>query len=336
MFDYKELYSECGLCPEACGADRTGGRGSCGAGSSAVIASAALHRGEEPPLTGGRGSGTIFFTGCPLGCPFCQNAQISCGPEGLLGREISDSGLAGIMLELESRGAANINLVTATQYVPSVIASVAEARRAGLSVPVLWNSSGYETAAVVELLSGTVDIWLPDLKTLDADLAGRLLGSARYPAAAVPALLGMADQVRNAGGPLYQDGQMRRGMIMRHLVMPGHVDESREVLRWYSENLKDAALLSLMVQYTPVNEAGARIAPAGYIIPEREYEKLLGWLEEFGIEEGFLQEPEAADDEWIPDFSRLNPFPPAFADPVWHWSCGMIPRGSDESHSGQA
>lgn len=317
MGNIDKLYENCRLCPKACGVDRLNGQhGQCRMPAGVVAASAVLHKGEEPPLIGEQGSGAVFFSGCTLGCPFCQNEQISLDD---LGFEINDAELAGIFLKLQEQGAANINLVTATQFTPSVVAAVEQARERGLVLPVMWNSSGYETPKTINLLAGTVDIWLPDIKTLSSELAGRLFNAPEYPKAAQKALLKMAEALKKNGGTVIEDGSMKRGMIVRHLVMPGELDSSRAVLKWYAEHLKEKAMLSLMVQYTPVNPAGAVIAAPGYIMPDREYEKLTGWLDEFGIEEGFLQAPEAASSDWIPDFNRHNPFPEKFSIPVWHW-----------------
>ncbi len=319
-------YQNCTLCPRLCGADRqNSASGICRMGAEAVVASAVLHMGEEPPLIGSNGSGTVFFSGCGLGCPFCQNVQISLSSKSeVLGSIVSVDTLAEIFLELERRGAVNINLVTASQFIPAVSAAILNARSAGFEIPVLWNSSGYEEPEALELLRGLVDVWLPDLKTLDSELSKNLFKDSLYPEIASKAIAWMADEVRTGGGPLIKDNLMKRGLIMRHLVIPGHVDKSREVLKWYSQNIMDTSLLSLMVQYTPVPGNTIELADPGYCISDDDYELLTGWLEDFGIDEGFLQGPEAADSSWIPDFSRQNPFPAEYSRPVWHYSCGFI------------
>ena len=317
-----KLYENCRLCPKACGVDRLHGQlGQCGMPSGMQAASAVLHKGEEPPLIGSHGSGAIFFSGCTLGCPFCQNIQISCNS---IGAELSPAELAGIMLKLQERGAANINLVTATQFTPSVIESVSDARSRGLNLPVMWNTSGYETPATVKMLVDTVDIWLPDLKTLSEESAAKLFNAPEYPRAAKAALLKMASQLEKKGGSLIENGEMKRGMIVRHLVMPGETENSRAVFEWFAENLKDRAMLSVMVQYTPVPGARETITGPDYIMPEDEYQKLTQWLEDYDIEEGFLQAPEAASAEWIPDFQKSNPFPEEYSAPVWHWKAGLL------------
>jgi len=301
-------YRNCRLCPRDCRVDRAAGReGYCGEGARARLAWAGLHRGEEPPLVGEHGSGTVFFTGCTLRCSFCQNRQIS--REGM-GRDVTGLELADIFLALQREGAANVNLVTGTPFLPSIEAALAEARGRGLSLPVVWNSSGYETAAAVERLARFVDVFLPDLKTLDAEVARRYFRAADYPEVAARAVRAMAE-----AAPVEWDGDgLRRGMILRHLVLPGHLEASRAVLEFYNEHLREKALLSLMVQYIPPCP-GAE--PAGRI-SEADYGRVLDWLDELGIEEGFLQDLDA-ESPWIPDFARANPFPPGFGRPVWHW-----------------
>ena len=321
MKDILKLYENCRLCPKDCSLDRREQPGSCGMTSEIRAASAVLHRGEEPPLIGCEGSGAVFFSGCTLGCPFCQNIGIS---RGMVGAGLTQSELAEIFLRLQDAGAANINLVTASQFAPSIIESVEDARGSGLVLPVMWNSSGYETPETIRLLSETVNIWLPDLKTLNRESAAELFSAPDYPDTAKTALLEMAAQLKSHGGMLVEDGQMKRGMIVRHLVMPGETENSRAVFKWFAENLKDQALLSVMVQYTPVPGAPKQITKLNYIMPDAEYERLIDWLDEFDIDEGFLQAPEAASSDWIPDFNRTNPFPIEYSTPVWHWKSGLL------------
>ena len=313
-----DLYSECKLCPQNCGIDRLKGkRGYCGEGVQMRVAWAGLHRGEEPPLIGEKGSGTIFFSGCTLKCGSCQNCQIS--HQGV-GREMPAGELQSLMLRLQEEGAANINLVTASHFTPSVMQSVAGAREQGLSIPVVWNSSGYEQLSTLDILKETVDIYLPDCKTLDARVSRQLMGSPDYSGVARAALLKMATDK-----PLIVEaGQFRQGVIVRHLVLPGLLTQSREVLEWFAAQVQGRALLSLMFQYTPMRSKGQRDAiPLQRMVSRREYEEVLAWLEELGIEDGFLQEP-ADSDDWLPDFTRLNPFPPGQAVPIWHYQSGYM------------
>ena len=307
------LYADCRLCPRDCGANRLGGAGGfCGEGTGLRIAFAGLHRGEEPPLSGKGGSGAVFVSGCNLGCAFCQNWQISTGGESgrRLGREVSAEEFAALCLELQERGAENVNIVTGSHAVPAIARYLGAAKAAGLRLPVLWNSSGYESPKTLELLSGQIDTWLPDLKTLDGALAARFFNAPDYPEAASRAILWM---MRDRPG----------GVIVRHLILPGYLESTRAVLRWFADNAVDSAApsaqLSLMTQYTPIG--GAKHAP-GRFLDRREYEAVLGWLEEFGIEDGFCQElvhGKAAGSDWLPDFNRPNPFASDLSVAVWHF-----------------
>jgi putative pyruvate formate lyase activating enzyme len=211
--------------------DRTAGKtGFCGQTAVIRAACATLHRGEEPPVSGERGSGAVFFTGCTLGCPFCQNIQISGRRHGICP---SSGGFSRICLDLQERGAETLNLVTATQFIPSVAEELREAKRAGLSIPVVWNSSGYEKPETLSILDVLVDVYLPDCKTLDPELSGRLFGRTDYPDAAREAIRFMADR----GGPLFcERGILTRGSIVRHLSLPGFLSQTREVLEWLRTN----------------------------------------------------------------------------------------------------
>jgi putative pyruvate formate lyase activating enzyme len=299
------LYRNCLFCPRACGVDRLAGvRGFCGETAELRVAAAVLHRGEEPPLSGKGGSGAIFIGGCNLGCVFCQNYQISQGP---LGRLVSIDEFSRICLALQDRGAENINIVTGSHAVPAVILGIIAARSASLRLPVLWNSSAYESPETLDLLRDHVDMYLPDLKTLDSDTAARFFRAPDYPQIAAAAILKMIE--------------MRSGkVIIRHLILPGRLDSTRSVLRWFAEHAKGKALLSLMTQYTPVKRGSGRQpggAP-GRFLSEAEYETVLGWLGEYGIEDGFCQEP-VTGSGWLPDFNRENPFSSGLSTTVWNW-----------------
>lgn len=308
-------YSCCRLCPRQCGTDRTMQHGFCGEGSEMTIAVATLHNGEEPPLTGTKGSGTIFFTGCTLQCPFCQNHQISC--EGM-GGPTSSSTFAEICLALEKAGAANINLVTGTHFIPSIAAGVNTARERGLTLPILWNSSGYESREGLSLLDNFIDVYLPDLKTVNRDAAARLFGCPGYPDAAMPALSHMA----KSRSLTWQGDLLVRGTIVRHLVMPGELESTRETLTWYARELKEQTLLSVMFQYTPLkNKPGI----PDRSVNEREYNEVLELMERLEIDDGFVQALEE-DTEWFPDFNRDNPFPSELSRVVWHFKGGFTAR----------
>ena len=325
------LYQNCLLCPRVCGVDRlAGSRGYCGEDSRLRLAFAGLHSGEEPPLSGNCGSGTVFVSGCNLGCGFCQNWQIS-SPHLAehLGRVVSAEEFAAICLELQKRNAQNINIVTGSHAVPAIVQGLDAAASAGLHIPALWNSSGYESTETLELLGDSIKTWLPDLKTLDTELAGKFLNAPDYPQVAVRAIQWMM--------------KTRPGdVIIRHLILPGYLESTRSVLRWFADNAVGKAQLSLMSQYTPIKGFALRYphslghvrasttatslrssmeneadAPRRYV-NEREYETVLGWLGEFGIEDGFCQELVTGSD-WLPDFSRANPFSSGLSVPVWHY-----------------
>jgi len=314
------LYSHCLLCPRRCGVDREAGfRGYCGETAALRLAFAGIHRGEEPPITGKGGSGTVFVSGCNLGCAFCQNYQIS---QGRIGRPVSGDEFAEICLALQSKGVENINIVTGSHAAPALALGVKLARRQGLSVPVLWNSSGYDAIEVLEILNKFVDVYLPDLKTLDSVFAARFFNAPDYPEAAAAAILKMMEYRE-----LRLDEAMLSGVMVRHLVIPGNLENTHEVLRWFAENCKGRALLSLMTQYTPVQAWGSkesRQVEAEVIeIPSRyvskvEYETVLSMLDEFGIDDGFYQELVTGSD-WLPDFTRPNPFSSGLSVPVWHY-----------------
>jgi putative pyruvate formate lyase activating enzyme len=278
-------------------------------------------------LTGGAGSGTVFVTGCNLGCKFCQNAQIS--RDGL-GRAVTPAEFAEICRELERRGAANINIVTGSHAIPAIAEGLNAARKAGLSLPILWNSSAYETVEALALLDGgspenrLVDIWLPDLKTQDRELARRCFAAPDYPETAAAAIRFMLDKAPLEWSGVPFESPLKRGVIVRHLVLPGALDATRDTLRWFAENARSRALFSLLTQYTP--PAGNSPPPA--TIPNRYLSKkenaaALAMLDEFGIEDGFAQDL-APDDEWLPDFTKENPFGSALSVPVWHWKTGII------------
>jgi putative pyruvate formate lyase activating enzyme len=313
-------FEPCQLCPRLCSARReSGAKGRCGQGDRIRLALASIHFGEEPPLVGKGGSGTIFFSGCTLGCTFCQNYQIS--QQGL-GREVETEEFASICLALQAAGAVNINLVTGTHFIPAIIEGIASARAAGLSLPVLWNSSGYERVEMVEALKKTVDVWLPDFKTMDRATAERYFSAPDYPEATARAILAMAE-----GYPLEydKDGLLRRGVVMRHLVLPGQLDDSRAVLTWFADHLGGRALPSIMTQYTPIQALAGQPAPAGALSPE-EYDRLVAMIDEFDLGAGFYQEL-VPGSEWLPDFGRANPFSAELSRTIWHFARGFVAQG---------
>jgi putative pyruvate formate lyase activating enzyme len=254
-------------------------------------------------LSGSCGSGTIFVSGCNLGCNFCQNRQISShNKDEHLGRVVSIEEFAVICIELQKQNAKNINIVTGSHAVPAIVSGLDAAKSAGLHIPALWNSSGYESVETLEILGDRIKTWLPDLKTLDDELADKFLNAQDYPRTAVQAIQWMM--------------KTRPGdVIIRHLILPGYLESTRSVLRWFADNASGKAQLSLMSQYTPMK--GETNAPGRYL-SKREYETVLGWLGDFGIEDGFCQELVTGSD-WLPDFSRTNPFSSGLSVPVWHF-----------------
>ena len=285
-------YSHCDLCPRRCGVDRTAGeRGFCGCPDTALVAKTMLHKWEEPALAGSGGSGAVFFGGCTLGCKYCQNAAISGGP---VGTPTDSAGLRRIFEDLIARGAENIDLVTPTQFLPTILPALTPK----LPVPVVYNCGGYERVETLRGLEGKIDIYLPDLKYADAGLSGSLSGAADYFTVAREAI---REMVRQTGMPQWRGEKMVRGTIIRHLILPGQVENALRVLDWIGENFAPGqVLVSLMRQYTPM---GALPAPFDRRVRSDEYEAVLSWMYLNRLE-GFTQEETAADAGFIPDFRQ--------------------------------
>ena len=283
-------YVNCELCPRRCGVDRAAGeRGYCRCPDTALVAKAMLHKWEEPVLAGNGGSGAIFFGGCTLGCRYCQNRAISGGP---VGTPMDARQLRHLMEELIEQGAENIDLVTPTHYLPTILPAL----RPKLPVPVVYNCGGYERVETLRALEGLVDIYLPDLKYADNALASGLSGASDYFETAAAAIREMVCQT----GPVQWEGdKVRRGVIVRHLILPGCVDNSLRVLDWLGDHFRPGEILvSLMRQYTPM---GGLSAPFDRRVTDEEYDAVLSWMYLNDLE-GFTQEAEAADRGFIPDF----------------------------------
>lgn len=303
----------CTLCPRQCHVNRLEGqRGYCGKDAGLVVARAALHMWEEDCISGKNGSGTVFFSGCSLGCIFCQNYKISRAGQAAdktgrlqdakegIGTRVTVRRLAEIFLELKGQGANNINLVTPTHYVPQIIEALDMAREEGLNIPVVYNTSGYEKTETLRMLKGYVDIYLPDFKYMDRDIAAEYSGARDYPLYAKKAVEEMVSQV----GEFQIDdetGLMTRGVLVRHLVLPGHVRDSKEVIRYLHETYKDRILLSIMNQYTPMSQT-ADHKLLGRKVTKREYGKVVDYALKLGVECGYIQEGEAALQSFIPEF----------------------------------
>jgi putative pyruvate formate lyase activating enzyme len=281
---YRRL-SVCDLCPHDCGVNRIRGeRGVCGAGLKPRIASANVHRGEEPPISGTRGSGTVFLSGCSLKCMFCQNFPISQLGNG---EEIITGELAARMLRLQRQGVHNINFVTPTHYLPQILAALWLAIPKGFSLPIVWNSSGYEKIDALRLLEGVVDIYLPDMKYCDERYAVEFSAAPGYRDCNRAAVHEMLRQVGHL--QLDDDGIAQRGLIIRHLVLPGGRAGSRETLSWIAENLGTSTHIALMNQYFPAHRAVSS-AVLGRKIVDAEYDEAVAALEDFGLENGWVQE----------------------------------------------
>jgi len=294
--------------------DRAAGEvGRCGQTSQMRIAWVGLHRGEEPPIAGEHGSGMVFFCGCPLHCQYCQNYQISGALESCEnvrcrsydGIAVTEKQLADLMLDLQAFGAASINLVTGTHYIPSIVVALKDAKKRGLSLPVVWNSSGYESVEAMRLIDDLIDLYLLDVKTLDKDVASRFCGLSRYCDAVIPLV-----RFLKRRHPRTDMENGLEGVLVRHLVFPGTLDATMKFLSWYADNLKDNFLLSLMVQFVPPLED-----PGFPKLSKSEYSSLLDALDRYEID-GFIQEQSDNEILWIPDFTRDQPFPEGFADPL--------------------
>lgn len=291
----------CVLCPQLCRVDRTvGERGFCRLGAEMVMNSALPHHGEEPPLSGRRGAGTIFFSSCNLRCVYCQNYQISHSPAG---RPVSSEELAGVMLDLESQGCHNIEPVTPTPHLPGIMAAFLRARERGLRLPLVFNCGGYERGKIVRLLAGMVDIYLPDFKYGIAEVGRHFSAAADYPRHALGSL---REMVRQVGDSLeVEDGIAKRGVLVRHLVLPGSVDNSLAVLRMIRGGISPSVPLSLMAQYTPI--AAVREHPLlGRRVSRAEYERVVNAAVDLGFEELYTQEVD--DRDLAPDFGSKRPF----------------------------
>lgn len=300
---YLSLYDSCTLCPNKCGVNRSSGeRGRCGQTSKIKLAWSGLHRGEEPPVSGKKGSGMLFFCGCPLHCQYCQNFQIS--HKDAAGIEITIEELAKMMLELQNFGAASINMVTGTHFIPSIIEAVLIAKSQGLHLPIVWNSSGFESTEALRLIDPYIDLYLVDVKTLDHKVASQFCALERYADDIVPVMKFLKKR-----HPV-SDVANCKGVLVRHLVFPGTINATLEFLTWYADNFKGCSNLSLMVQFVPPQED-----PGFAKMTDSEYQLLLDKLDELNID-GFVQERSDNEILWIPDFNKDQPFPESFADPL--------------------
>lgn len=289
---------KCMQCPRRCGIDRDKQCGYCGERNGFRIARAAPHMWEEPPISGTNGSGTIFFSGCSLRCIYCQNHEIAVSH---LGYDITPDALLETMLRLQSDGVHNINLVTPSHYTTQLVPVLVQARRKGLKIPCVWNSSGYESVDALRMLDGLIDIYLPDFKYIHTQTAKEYSNASDYPETAKAAL---AEMVRQCGAPQIDPhtGLMTRGVQVRHLVLPAHAQESRQVLWYLYQTYGNGIGYSIMNQYTPMPQMKAHPVLSRKVTAQ-EYENVVRYARQIGIEKAFTQTGEAAQDSFIPEFS---------------------------------
>ena len=290
-------YENCLLCPRKCGINRrTGQTGVCGVSSEIRVARAALHYWEEPCISGKRGSGAVFFSGCSLHCVFCQNREIS---DGKAGKVISKERLSDIFMELADKGANNINLVTPGQYIPDIVWAVNDAKSRGMKLPIIYNTSGYENVTELKLLEGIVDVYLPDFKYMDSTLSARYSRAKDYPSVAKQAL---SEMVRQQPDVVIDDatGLIQKGVIVRQLLLPGHVNDAKAVLKYLYDTYHNSIYISMMSQFTPI--ALKDYPEINRTVTRREYERLVDYALEIGITNAFIQEGDVAKNSFIPAF----------------------------------
>lgn len=292
----KEVLKKCNLCPRNCLVDRSKTTGVCGMKDKLVIARASLHMWEEPCISGENGSGTIFFTGCNLKCIFCQNRDISTK---LIGQEVSIDEFADICLNLQKQGAHNINLVTPTHFVPLIVDGIKLAKGKGLSIPIVYNTSSYETKETIKMLNGIIDIYLPDAKYYDDEYAIKYSHAPNYFETSSNAIKEMYNQV---GKPQFdENGMMIKGVIVRHLMLPGLKEDTKKILNYLYQEYQNNIYISIMNQYTPMKHFET-YQELNHKINDEDYDEIINYALDLGIEKAFIQEGDTANDSFIPDF----------------------------------
>lgn len=292
----KEVLNKCNLCPRNCLIDRSKTVGVCGMKDRLMIARASLHMWEEPCVSGSNGSGTIFFTGCNLKCVFCQNRDISTK---LIGKEITTKEFASICLNLQKQGANNINLVTPTHFVPLIIEGLKLAKEKGLTIPIVYNTSSYETKETIKMLDGIIDIYLPDLKYYNDEYAIKYSHAPNYFNIASDAI---SEMVKQVGIPRFnKDGIMTKGVIVRHLMMPNLKEDTKKILNYLYKTYQDNIYISIMNQYTPIKHF-KRYQELNQKINDNDYNEIINYAIDLGIKKAFIQEGDTASESFIPDF----------------------------------
>jgi len=290
------MLEKCNFCPNNCNINRNKYIGKCAAGSKVKVALASLHFYEEPCISGENGSGTVFFSNCNLGCIFCQNYKIS--KEGF-GKEIEIEDLANIFISLQNKKANNINLVSPTPYVLQIIEAIKIAKQNGLNIPIIYNSGGYENVETIKMLDGYIDVYLPDLKYAENDLGFKYSNVKNYFEHATKAILEMYKQV---GIPKFNnEGLIQKGLIIRHLVLPSHIENSKKVLKWINDNIDKNVYTSIMAQYFPTGNA-SRFKEINRKLTDEEYKEIEEYLYSLEIENGYIQDLEENEEEYVPNF----------------------------------
>lgn len=292
------MAEQCMLCPRHCGADRANGRtGYCKETAAVRAARISLHMWEEPCISGENGSGTVFFSGCPLRCVFCQNKDIALGEKG---EALTTEELCSAFLLLQEKKAENINLVTPTHFVPQLVKAIECAKNNGLMIPIVYNTSSYECAETIKMLDGLVDIYLPDLKYKSAQLSQRYSNAPDY---FVHAKKAIDEMVRQTGTPVIESGLMKHGTIVRHMILPGHTKDSKDIICYLYKKYRDSIYISIMNQYTPPKDMAAMGFPEiARGVTKREYKKVIDYALELGVVNAFIQESGTASESFIPDF----------------------------------
>ena len=288
--------NRCNICPRRCDIDRTSHKGYCGETEEIRVARAALHQWEEPCISGTKGSGTVFFTGCNLRCVYCQNKVIS---DGKVGMAVSKERLAQLFINLKDQGAHNINMVTPTHFTSQIIEAIKLSRTKGMDLPIVWNTSGYETEETIESLRGFVDVYLTDFKYMDSETAGKYSFCPDYPDVVKKALSKMVSQIGKV--ELDSNGIIKKGVVVRHLLLPGHVEESMRVLDYLHSEYGDGIYISIMSQFTP-NGNLEKFPEINRKVTKYEYDKLVDYADKIGIVNAYVQEGSAAKESFIPDF----------------------------------
>ncbi len=295
-----EMLKSCRLCPRSCNIDRTKTLGICQVSNRVKVARAALHFWEEPCISGNNGSGAVFFSGCSLHCVFCQNEEIS---HGKVGQEITIDELAGLYMDLQNQGANNINLVTGTHYIPQIVESVTIARKKGLNIPIIYNTSGYETVESLRLLEGIVNTYLPDFKYMDNSLALKYSHAKDYPDVAKEAI---AEMVRQCGKPQFDNnGFIKSGVIVRQLLLPGNVKDAKAIIKYLYETYSDNIYISMMSQYTPMPHIASKYPELNRRVTKREYDSLINYAIDLGVDNAFIQDRAVAKESFIPEFNNF-------------------------------